>query len=764
MGEPRKHTFVATIVTILVLPTLCAMQEPTEAVVQKIVDKTLKQFNDRIVSLHENLNNSTNRLNESMALAYHGNEAALKAYQQAQEATATLNATAQQIKNVTEASKVLQDQQEQLREHNQKATADLTNHYQGLIKALEDQFSHLASAAAQKTNPQTLHDKIEATRALIKEKKAQKIYEEAEKIKAQALVEVEKERWGNIKQIITDPVVITKVIMTLTLIILSFYLIKYGIPWLLDYYAQPHVISETSQAWWFWPWHQHESINLDDLIFEPPLQLQLHDLLLRVQYAKDNNLPLPNILFHGVSGTGKTAMAKALAYQSGLDYAITSGSEFAKIADASIANDELRSLIAWAEKSSKGVVIFIDEAESLFVSRQSAASSKQTEDFIDTFLSLISEQSQKKIMFVFATNHPYKLDSAIINRIGTIIEFTLPKALERKKIIERYLTKLAHEHNVYIHGNVIEKLPQYAELLEGFAPRTLKFLSEEMVITAQRQQANQLTLTIADALIASAQHSLQQITAWQTEHTKQEPDSTYNNLRVLADCIDFAHQQGYSYETIAQTLNQELASSSTLQDIIAPVQQYHALFRAAGNDTHTLMPPKKKEKRTFIAETTVLLQLATMLTVMIGAYLLWKKLPWPGNTSAKPPPKAKATEPEQSQPPSTPPPTSQPEQKIVNPIQQEPLPPTPELFNPNANNDKKIQWPFICDPPRALPNKTLQTLVAAQVRQAALIDGALQPLPYNAYTAMPGDKQRDGRLFRVLIDEQITCAKKLGYR
>ena len=166
-------------------------------------------------------------------------------------------------------------------------------------------------------------------------------------------------------------------------------------------------------------WFKHrQAVDIDGLIFVPSLQKQLFDLLLRVKTAKKYNEVLPNVLFYGVPGTGKTAFVKALAYSSGLDYALTSGSEFAKITDLNHASNELRKLLNWAKRSKKGAIIFIDEAESIFANRKLPATSKITQDFINTFLSLISDQSQKKVMFIFATNHPFRLDDAITNRIG----------------------------------------------------------------------------------------------------------------------------------------------------------------------------------------------------------------------------------------------------------------------------------------------------------------------------------------------------------
>ena len=54
-------------------------------------------------------------------------------------------------------------------------------------------------------------------------------------------------------------------------------------------------------------------------------------------------------------------MAKQLARYSGLDYAIMSGGDVAPLGEGAV--EEIHKMFAWAEQSSKGLVLFIDEAE-----------------------------------------------------------------------------------------------------------------------------------------------------------------------------------------------------------------------------------------------------------------------------------------------------------------------------------------------------------------------------------------------------------------
>jgi hypothetical protein len=315
----------------------------------------------------------------------------------------------------------------------------------------------------------------------------------------------------------------TTIGITAGTILFCYFGLKYGFPALIDYWNCPYVISETSRRGFF-DWSKRpEVIEISDLIFKPSLQKPLLDLLVRIQTATKYKETLPNILFYGVPGTGKTSFVKALAYASGLDYALTSGSEFAKITDLNRANNELRNLLNWAKTSKNGLIVSIDEAESLFANRKFFTTSKQTQDFINTFLSLISEQSQKKVMFVLATNHPFKLDESIINRIGISIEFALPEATEIEKILSMYISKFAQENKnalVELSSELLMLIPTYAESLKGFSPRTIKFIAEEMIINARRQSPMRLTKEIAQEVLCRAKNSLQKIESWDKERNE----------------------------------------------------------------------------------------------------------------------------------------------------------------------------------------------------------------------------------------------------
>merc|ERR1719207_6954 len=78
--------------------------------------------------------------------------------------------------------------------------------------------------------------------------------------------------------------------------------------------------------------------------------------------AKKRHMPLMHVMFYGPPGTGKTMVAQRFAEYSGLEYAIMSGGDVAPLEEQAVT--ELHKLFKWVHRSRRGVLLFIDEADS----------------------------------------------------------------------------------------------------------------------------------------------------------------------------------------------------------------------------------------------------------------------------------------------------------------------------------------------------------------------------------------------------------------
>jgi len=121
-----------------------------------------------------------------------------------------------------------------------------------------------------------------------------------------------------------------------------------------------------------------------------------------------------------------------------VDYAIMSGGDVIPLGKSAVT--ELHRLFNWAERSSKGVLIFIDEAEAFLQKRTSGV--QQSEHMKSAINALLSRTGQptRKFMLVLATNRPQDLDSAVLDRIDDSIAFPLPGDKERMELLDLYFT------------------------------------------------------------------------------------------------------------------------------------------------------------------------------------------------------------------------------------------------------------------------------------------------------------------------------------
>lgn len=182
-----------------------------------------------------------------------------------------------------------------------------------------------------------------------------------------------------------------------------------------------------------------------EMVFSVSLQKQL-DEIVKVTKAINTaigqgkvNVKYRNLMLYGPPGTGKTMFAKELARRSGLEYAFMSGSSFSKFKDGE-GIEALDELFAWAKRS-KGLMIFIDEAENFLSKRENMDPQSKAYQLLNNFLNYTGERSDR-FMIVFATNHQEALDSAMYRRIDDLIEMPLPSKAQRIGALNLYKNKI----------------------------------------------------------------------------------------------------------------------------------------------------------------------------------------------------------------------------------------------------------------------------------------------------------------------------------
>lgn len=155
--------------------------------------------------------------------------------------------------------------------------------------------------------------------------------------------------------------------------------------------------------------------------------------------------PLRNVLIIGQPGTGKSLIAKALAEDSGLPYAIMSGADIAPLRHHG--PSELQKVVKWIKSRKYGGILVIDDAESALGKRMRACDSESklisindnavsstARDVLNVFLSLTGD-TEGKLMLILTSSNPAALDEAVLDRCDDIINCSVPSETERKELI-----------------------------------------------------------------------------------------------------------------------------------------------------------------------------------------------------------------------------------------------------------------------------------------------------------------------------------------
>eukprot|EP00943_MAST-04B_sp_MAST-4B-sp1_P000347 g347.t1 len=209
---------------------------------------------------------------------------------------------------------------------------------------------------------------------------------------------------------------------------------------------KPSLVRETNSTtivghWLKYLWHlivKAEKPMMEGIIFDEGLDFRLRALASSLKNTRKHGASLRHILFHGPPGTGKTMVARRIALNSGLDYAIMSGGDVAPLKAEAVT--EIHNLMKWAKQSSRGLMLFIDEAEAFVGTRARSNQSEHLRNALNAILFHTGTQS-KKFMMILATNRPQDIDAAIIDRVDDAMAFELPTVRERKLLCRLYYKK-----------------------------------------------------------------------------------------------------------------------------------------------------------------------------------------------------------------------------------------------------------------------------------------------------------------------------------
>uniref|UniRef100_A0A3B0MS93 AAA family ATPase, putative n=1 Tax=Theileria annulata TaxID=5874 RepID=A0A3B0MS93_THEAN len=341
---------------------------------------------------------------------------------------------------------------------------------------------------------------------------------EERKTKLESLKTIFSSLGSGIFSLLNDKQRLTYTALTLTGLSLGIYSAKNGTKVARKVIEQkigkPSLVRETSKSiitnniksFWDIIKGKKKQMNLNEIVLNHKLSERLNWSINSLLKCKENKTPYRNILLYGPPGTGKTLFAKTLAMKSGMDYAIMTGGDVGPLKEDAVT--ELNKLFKWSNKSKKGLILFIDEAESFLRQGRSTLQgmSENIRNALSTFLYHTGNENNN-FCLILATNEKDILDKAVVDRIDESYNFDLPEEEERKRMIKLFMDQyvinpLKRTSKVLIDEGINDEYyEKLAKKTQGLSGRQISKLCISLQSAVYGSGAKKLTVDLADTVI-----------------------------------------------------------------------------------------------------------------------------------------------------------------------------------------------------------------------------------------------------------------------
>ena len=235
---------------------------------------------------------------------------------------------------------------------------------------------------------------------------------------------------------------------------------------------------------------------------------------------------IPNLLFAGSAGVGKTTVAKAICDEIGASYIVINGSDEGRFLDT-IRNKvkQFATTVSLTSAAAHKVVI-IDEADNT------------TQD-VQLSLRAAIEEFHTNCRFIFTCNFPNKIIEPLQSRC-TVIDFRIKKA-EEIKLQAKFLFRLKHildENKIEYTDKILHKL------IVRYYPDWRRLINETQRHSATGKIDSSILVDIADINLEDLIQSLKNkeftiVKKWVVDNIDNDPaivmrkiyDSLYDNLK-----------------------------------------------------------------------------------------------------------------------------------------------------------------------------------------------------------------------------------------
>ncbi|KAF2190749.1 AAA-domain-containing protein [Zopfia rhizophila CBS 207.26] len=225
---------------------------------------------------------------------------------------------------------------------------------------------------------------------------------------------------------------------------------------------------------------------------------------------------ISGVLLYGPPGTGKTLLAKAVAKESGATVLEVSGSE---INDKYVGEGEknVTAIFSLARKLSP-CIVFLDEADAIFGSRDGSRSRVSHRDILNQFLKEWDGLNDLSVFIMVATNRPFDLDDAVIRRLPRRLLVDLPTQEDRKKVLQIHLRDEQLDTSVDI-----DELAKRTPLYSG---SDLKNVAVAAALACVGEENEQAAIAAAKTAAEEAQSEPEASAIESSDNAAGSPEST----------------------------------------------------------------------------------------------------------------------------------------------------------------------------------------------------------------------------------------------
>ncbi|KAL7538425.1 hypothetical protein ACHAXR_012768 [Thalassiosira sp. AJA248-18] len=270
--------------------------------------------------------------------------------------------------------------------------------------------------------------------------------------------------------------------------------------------------------------------TFDDLILPRQIKECVLDLAYSVSNARKNSTPFRHFILHGPDGAGKSMAAKKIAKVADIDFAHVCGRRVFTTGDESVS--QIQTLFSWAKMSPKGMLLFIDEAETFLGSTDSSLMNETSSghNALSAFLYNISKL-RKRIILVLATNRVQDLDKEVLVHFTERIFLPLPDAGCRNELILSYFDLCVQKFVECKHADAFSFKSTLIQFVTRQAPVPLSIEEDlmsgeqlEEVVAATRglsgDDIRELMIAMQRALCDSENGKLDFAMAWKLVEAK----------------------------------------------------------------------------------------------------------------------------------------------------------------------------------------------------------------------------------------------------